>query len=129
MLDTKSEHQLRLPRRLSAEEAFKLKTVNGIMLVDIRQPVEQFHTGIAEGADLAAKGSPSFLDYILEAVEGDKTRPIVLMCATGKRSADARALLEQNGFTNVADVSDGMLGNECCGPGWLKGGLPVKPFT
>ena len=114
---------------MSAREAFRLLEVGGVLLVDIRAPVEVFHSGLAEGARNVATDSPRFVDYILEEVGGDKTRPVALICATGKRSKRAKELLEKEGFSNVTDVYDGMLGNDDCGRGWVEEGLPTKPFA
>ena len=47
-----------------------------------------------------------------------------LICATGGRSAYVAEVLEKNGLTGVADVSEGMLGNSG-GAGWIARGLPV----
>ncbi len=115
--------------RLSAREAFGLLEIGGVLLVDIRAPVEVFHSGLPEGARNVTTASPHFVDYLLEELDGDKTRPIALICATGKRSKAAKELLEKEGFTNVTDVYDGMFGNEKCGRGWLQEGLPIKPFA
>ena len=115
--------------RVSSAQAYHLLEVGGVLLVDIRSPVELFHSGSPEGAKNVTTESPNFVDYLLEELDGDKSRPVALICATGKRSKAAKALLEAEGFENVTDVYDGMFGNESCGPGWVGEGLPTKPFA
>ena len=115
--------------RVSSKQAFHLLEVNGVLLVDIRAPVELFHSGSPEGAKNLTTESPKFLDYLLEELDGDKSRPVALICATGKRSKAAKDFLEAQGFENVTDVYDGMFGNDGCGPGWVEQGLPTKPFA
>jgi rhodanese-related sulfurtransferase len=49
----------------------------------------------------------------------DKTKPTVLVCRSGARSARATLLLQQNGFQRVANVTGGMLR-------WRMQGLAVE---
>ncbi|WP_250630914.1 rhodanese-like domain-containing protein [Rhodoflexus caldus] len=67
----------------------------GAFLVDVRTPAE-FAQGTAKGAvniplDQVQKKLASF--------KGKKH--IVVFCRSGNRSSQAKAILEQNGFTNV----------------------------
>ena len=41
--------------------------------------------------------------------ELSRDRPIVAVCRAGSRSAQALSILQQNGFTNVANLTGGML--------------------
>lgn len=117
--------------RISAVEAYK-QVVNGsLTLIDIRSPGEWEKSQIPKGSLAITmhnpKGKESFKENILEAVGGDRTRPIALICAVGGRSSWAQRYLTANGFTNVFDVSEGMFGRGKQQPGWLKRGLPVEP--
>lgn len=97
-------------------------------LVDIRTPREWAETGIPEGAataDFNALPDASFVARIERVLDGDRTKPLALICARGGRSSRAWALLEEAGFTRVYDVHEGMLGN-ASGPGWLARDLPVE---
>ena len=62
---------------------------------------------------------------VQRALGGNPDQPIALICATGKRSAFAREMLAQAGFTNVYDISEGLLGGPN-GPGWLARDLPTE---
>ena len=66
-----------------------------------------------------------FVRNLAEALGGNRSSPVALICAIGGRSAHMQRILATAGFTNVIDVSEGMFGSSA-GPGWLKRGLPVK---
>ena len=67
----------------------------------------------------------SFLDNVMEAVDGNKNARIALICTRGNRSRRTQQFLSQRGFTQVLDVSEGMLGRNAA-PGWLARNLPVE---
>lgn len=52
--------------------------------------------------------------------EFDRSRPLVAVCRSGARSAQACVLLAKSGFTQVANLAGGMLR-------WKLEGLPVAP--
>jgi rhodanese-related sulfurtransferase len=109
---------------LDADTAFQRAKAGEITLVDIRQPQEWSETGSPEGGNRLDLQSDDFLDRLSALVDGDRSRPIALICASGGRSARTARALTEAGFTNVLDVSEGMLGS-AAGPGWLARGLPV----
>lgn len=109
---------------LDAETAFQRARTGEITLVDIRQPREWAETGSPQGAHRLDLQSPDFLDRLSALVDGDPSRPVALICASGGRSARTAQALTEAGFSNVLDVSEGMLGSSA-GPGWLARGLPV----
>lgn len=113
---------------LSAPEALEQAEAGKILLVDIRTPPEWRQTGIAAEAQAIDMSSPEFLDTLLEAVAGDRSAPIALICRTGNRSGAVQRALRQYGFTQVYDIPEGMVGSRA-GPGWLKRGLPVEQCT
>ncbi|MDA1100918.1 MAG: rhodanese-like domain-containing protein [Proteobacteria bacterium] len=100
-----------------------------IMIIDIRRPDEWQKTGIPTGAKRATirfgRGTEAFLKRIAKLTKGDKTKPIALICAAGVRSKHASRLLHETGYTQVMDISEGMLGN-AEGGGWLRRDLPVS---
>jgi rhodanese-related sulfurtransferase len=98
------------------------------VLIDVRSPEEWRQSGIPANA-LAialhqAGGLEAFQQAVLKAVKGHRDQPIAVICAAGSRSHRAQGLLEQAGFTQVQDVSEGMFGHDNL-PGWIKRGLPV----
>ncbi len=72
-------------------------------LIDVR---EGFEWDIAhlDRAELIPLGD------LLDAIEGrDRDREIVVMCRSGKRSADATRQLQAAGFTHVVNLAGGIL--------------------
>ncbi len=84
-----------LKARLDAKEDFKF--------VDVREEHEYEEYNL--GAELIPLGSiPERLDDF-----GDKESDIVLHCRSGARSGNAQRYLESQGFTNVTNVTGGVL--------------------
>ena len=119
---------------LTPDEARTLAAQGELTIIDIRLPLEWERTGVPEGAlaislqDQTQQPREGFVADVLEALANDPTKPIALICARGHRSAFARQWLLQSGFTNVRDISEGMIGGEH-GPGWLARDLPTEPCT
>ena len=109
---------------LGVAEAHRLALSGEILLVDIRRPDEWSLTGIGEGAQPLDMRARDFEARLLALAEGDKARPIALICARGVRSRGMARRLASAGFTRVLDVPEGMLGSGA-GPGWIKAGLPL----
>jgi len=116
---------------MSAQEAWQRSTAGELVLIDIRSVGEWRETGIPEGARrvsmFSSYGFPNvdFLDEIADVTGGETTQPVALICAGGVRSSLARSMLEAEGFAEVYDVAEGMLGSSD-GPGWLARGLPIE---
>ena len=90
------------------------KLQNGeIHLVDVREQVE-FAGGRVSGASLVPLS-----ELEKRHAEIDHSKPVYVMCRTGRRSAEAQNRLMALGFTNVINVSGGM-------EAWKKEGLPVE---
>jgi len=115
---------------LSAPEAHARNRAGTLVLIDVRSPGEWRATGVPEGAKLVTihhrEGAQGFLRDVLEAAGGDRSRPVALICARGVRSSRGKRFLEANGFTQVIDVPEGMLGRGAA-PGWLARKLPTRP--
>jgi rhodanese-related sulfurtransferase len=111
-------------------DALAMARAGQITIIDIRRPDEWRDTGIATGAKRAtvhfSRGAAKFLNRIAKLTGGDKSQPIALICAAGVRSKHASRLLKNKGYTQVLDISEGMLGNHR-GAGWLRRDLPVRP--
>ena len=67
-----------------------------------------------------------FPNDVFAALDGDQSRAVGLICASGGRSAYAVGLLQEAGFVNVYDISEGMRGNGQA-PGWMARNLPIVP--
>ncbi|MEM9683742.1 MAG: rhodanese-like domain-containing protein, partial [Pseudomonadota bacterium] len=99
---------------ISAPTAQKRLSAGELILIDIRSPKEWSETGVPMGARAITmhnpKGKRAFLEAIKTAVNGNQSQEIALICAVGGRSRWAQGFLTKHGFTNVTDVSEGMLG-------------------
>jgi len=112
-------------KALTVEQAFNAALAGDITLIDIRRPEEWNTTGIggpAHPIDMRRKDFVATLDTLLN---GERDRPVALICARGVRSARMSNHLSKAGFTNIIDVPEGMLGSRA-GPGWLSSKLPVR---
>ena len=76
-----------------------------VQIVDVREPAE-FHgpLGHIPNAQLIPLGG--LKDQVATL---DRERPVVAVCRSGSRSARAVAMLQQAGFTQVANLAGGML--------------------
>jgi rhodanese-related sulfurtransferase len=115
------------PQTMTAPEALEAATSGGVVLVDIRSREEWQQTGVAEPALPISMHEGGFVQKLLQAMDGDPSRRVALICATGGRTRYVQNVLASNGFSNVIDVAEGMMSSPA-GPGWLKRGLPVKPW-
>lgn len=71
-------------------------------LIDVREDFEYEMSNL--GGELIPLGG-----ILIEADKIDKTKPVVVMCRSGKRSAAAIMQLEQQGFTNLYNLKGGIL--------------------
>ncbi|WP_227869534.1 rhodanese-like domain-containing protein [Undibacterium parvum] len=86
----------------------------GALLLDVRE-VDEYAEVHVPNSTLIPLGQ---LPQRLQELGPDKSRPVVLICRSGRRSAAAQALLEVAGFTSLTNVEGGMIS-------WQKSGLPV----
>jgi rhodanese-related sulfurtransferase len=71
-------------------------------LIDVREDFEYEMSNLG-GLLIPLSG------ILIEANKVDKTKPVVVMCRSGKRSAAAIMQLEQHGFTNLYNLQGGIL--------------------
>lgn len=109
---------------LDAPTAYRQVAAGEILLVDIRRPDEWEATGSALGAHRIDMRRPDFIEALAALAEGDKSRPIALICARGVRSGRLAKDMTESGFSAIIDIPEGMLGSTA-GPGWLARGLPL----
>lgn len=118
--------------KITAPEVYAMLQAGRIVLIDVRTPAEWRQTGIPRGAKTVSirdpDGMPGFMSKVLLVMAGRKNRPVALICARGVRSSRASRYLRRNGFSDVYDVSEGVLGR-LSAPGWLQRGLPVTRCT
>ena len=91
------------------------EVANQAQLIDVREP-EEFSgpLGHIKGARLVPLAELS-----KQSAQLDRNRPIVAVCRSGARSAQAVVLLQKAGFSDVANLAGGMLR-------WRASGYPVE---
>ena len=96
----------------------------GVKVIDIRRPEEWRETGVVEGSylitafDANGRFVRSFPRHLTRVVERDE--PFVLICRVGNRTGVlARFMVEEAAYTQVMNVTDGILG-------WLGEGRIVS---
>ena len=76
-----------------------------VQVIDVREPAEfSGDLGHIPGARLLP-----LAELAARSGEIDKTHPVVTVCRSGARSAQATVLLQKSGFTQVANLAGGML--------------------
>ena len=85
------------------------------LLVDIRE-LEEWSEGRIPGAIHISRGN---LESRIEQAAPDRSRPILLYCAAGNRSAFAAKTLEELGYEHVTSLAGGYVD-------WKRSGLPTE---
>lgn len=114
VLSCDSQSQESVFNSVDVKEAFVLLQDNtDIQLVDVRTAGE-FERGYIEGATLISVSSlPNALDSL------SKDSPVLVYCAVGGRSYAAGRYLQNEGFSEVYNMSGGI-------KEWYEKGFPVK---
>lgn len=75
-----------------------------INLIDVREPNEYAADNL--GGTLIPLGE---LTYRVDELDDLQNEEVVVYCRSGSRSGMAQQILEENGFTNVRNMTGGML--------------------
>jgi rhodanese-related sulfurtransferase len=97
-----------------------LKREPGVVIVDVRGP-DEFHGPLGHVANALNLPVGEFPNRLTE-INALKDKPVILVCRTDKRSANAAALLRESGFRDVHVLRGGM-------EQWNENGLPVERRT
>jgi rhodanese-related sulfurtransferase len=90
-----------LPLEVSVEEAYQMRE-NGAFVLDVRE-LNEWEDGHIPDATLIPLGQ---LESRMEEVPEDQE--VVIVCRSGNRSAQARDILKNAGFTNITSMAGGM---------------------
>lgn len=71
-------------------------------LIDVRESFE-YEVSNLDGLSIPLAG------ILIEADKVSKDKPVIVQCRSGKRSAQAVMLLQQQGYTNLANLKGGIL--------------------
>lgn len=106
---------LRPGRQVGALETVQLINRRDAVVLDVREPAE-YASGHITNARNVPEGQ--LVDRLKE-LERYKSRPIVVSCGNGARSARAGALLQKAGFAEVFTLSGGIAA-------WQQASLPLE---
>lgn len=92
---------------LSARDLDALRAnTAGLTLIDVRTPEETWE-GVIDGALQINIYDPTFADQIEKL---DKSKPYVVYCRSGSRSAAACGLMASRGFKQLYNLTGGYMG-------------------
>ncbi len=93
-------------KNISVEELKnKIDAHEELHLIDVREPHE--HAEFNIGGTLLSVGK--IQSMMIEDIEHLKNEPVICYCRSGQRSMMSCLMLEQFGFTDVTNVTGGML--------------------
>jgi rhodanese-related sulfurtransferase len=99
-------------KEVDAANLHQMRSANEIELIDVRTEVE-----FAQGTIQGAKHLPLHM-LPLVADQIDSAKPVVFICRSGARSAQACAFLASKGHDNVFNLRGGIMG-------WAQAGLAL----
>ena len=114
---------------LSAIDAAK-EMSNNLIIIDVRNKEEWKETGIIPNSlliQMLSAGRTIRKEYISElliALGEDKDIKAAIICHSGGRSSATVELLKNEGFNNIFNISEGMVGNGST-TGWINRNLPL----
>ena len=111
---------------ITAQEANAGLQQGNLILIDVRTPQEWGQTGVAKGAWMLDMTHRDFGNWLMTAIQRNPDHQIAIICRTGSRTGRLMQVLQQNGITNILDVTEGMIGGPR-GTGWIPSGLPTVP--
>lgn len=82
------------------------KIQNESTIIDVRTPQEVAQTGMIKGATNVPL--PTLGSEIAKVTGGDKSKTIILVCASGGRSMMASILVQDLGYSNAVSLKGGM---------------------
>ena len=91
-----------LPAALTPKRVEELRAAGEIVIIDVRE-ADEYAMGRIPGATLIPLG-----ELANRADEVPTDKPVVMVCRSGNRSAQAVQILRKAGFTNIHGMSGGM---------------------
>jgi molybdopterin/thiamine biosynthesis adenylyltransferase/rhodanese-related sulfurtransferase len=104
----------RTKAEISEVDATGAQALEGALWVDVRE-VDEWEQGHLPNAVLVPRGN---LESRIERIAPDKSKPVVLYCAVGARSAFAAKSLSDLGYTDVHSLAGGI-------EDWKRDGLAI----
>jgi rhodanese-related sulfurtransferase len=89
---------------VTAEEMQTILELEDVQLIDVRTPQEYDEIRIANAQNIDFM-SPTFDEDIAKL---DKTKPVILYCKSGRRSAKCAEKMKKAGFEKIYDLEGGI---------------------
>lgn len=89
---------------ITPEEMKEISKVEDMQLIDVRTQ-EEYEEGYIEGFQNIDFYSENFA---LDIEKLDKSKPVIVYCRTGRRSADCAKQLKEKGFVKIYDLEGGI---------------------
>ena len=89
---------------ISPEEMQEISQIEGVQLVDVRTP-EEYSEGYIEGFQNIDFFSNTFSQDIEKL---DKSKPVIVYCKSGNRSAKSAKKMQEAGFYKIYDLEGGI---------------------
>ena len=118
-----------IANELSAIDAAK-EMSNNLIIIDVRNKEEWKETGIIPNSlliQMLSAGRTIRKEYIADlliALGEDKDIKAAIICHSGGRSSATVEMLKNEGFNNIFNISEGMVGNGST-TGWINRNLPL----
>nr|QKY15171.1 thiosulfate sulfurtransferase 16, chloroplastic-like isoform X2 (THS16) [Polytomella parva] len=121
-----SSEKSTLPKNVNVKEAFEILKANpSIKYLDVRTLEEVKASGTAPGAKVvpilegpSMQPNLKFVNQVKSLI-GDTSTPIIVGCKSGRRSQMAIQVMEEAGYTELANLNSGF-------DGWKAEGLPAE---
>ena len=103
---------------------------NNIIIIDVRNVEEWKETGVIPESRLIQMLSPqgsvrnNFIEELITTLGDDKNIKAAIICRSGRRSSATVAMLKDQGFINIFNVTDGIMGDGKT-TGWKNRNLPL----
>ena len=92
-----------MAKEINVQELKRRQDAGPVKLIDVREPHEYEEDNLG-GQSIPLSTVPDQLEAI-----GSKDEEIIVHCRSGKRSAQAQRYLESEGYSNVHNLTGGIL--------------------
>ncbi len=104
----------------------------GKLIIDVRNKDEWKESGVIPNAILIQMLAPDsnirdeYLADLIKVIGTDKSKEVGIICRSGRRSSYTVNMLQEKGYTNIHNISEGMLGDQKI-IGWITRNYPTIP--
>ena len=117
---------------ITLDKAHSLYKEENLLIIDVRTAKEWKMTGVIPGSILISMHDDnnlerkSFLEEINLKISSYKSKKIAFICASGSRSKVVMDFFLNEGYKNIYNIPDGIMGRQS--DGWLFSGYPITQY-